>query len=379
MYQIITVYGGALLFAFLSERVKPMGRSNRTNFFYVLMVMLLCCFAGLRIRYNDTATYIGSYLDWNDTPDLTGFFQKGYYNLGSNPGFRFINSALKSIGADEHIFIMLYAIIFVVITLWFICKYTYRTSLSVFFFLIECYLFGFAGIKQATSTAFALIAVDAAINGKWLKYALFLFVACTIHPYCILFLIVPFVMNRRPWSSFTWVLALAFIGLAAFFGFFSSIAARIALMVGDGYSADMLTMGNGVNIFRVLVYLACFVFLFIYRDDIWGWEDDYEMRVSNVAFHLYLFAGCFMFMALFGNPILIGRLPLYFDAFMCITMSRALTCVERSRNGSLLKMMVIISFIAYFSYEEFYLKPFGNRYEAITVWQFFDSFWAMLA
>jgi len=333
---------------------------------YYGLVIILVFFAGLRTRYNDTLTYIGTYLDLNETPYLYDYFKTFSFSLGQNPGFNFVNSLIKTLGFDEHLFIFLYAAFTISVYLWFIKKYTINFQLSIFFYFTSCYIFAFAGIKQAAASAIALIALDKAFHKKWKIFTILVLLAMTFHAYVFLIFLIIFIYNKKPWSKTTYII----IYVASIIGFFfpkiSMIGSELALFFGDNYSVEELNLGKGVNIFRVLVYIVCFTIFYICRKIIY--EDSDNM--AYLFFHLHLIAGCFIFTALFGNQILIGRLPLYFNCYTCLNLTYAIEKMSKYKSIKHIKILSIILFFIMFYYEDIYLKPFDKRYQSISINEF---------
>ncbi len=362
----------AVLAAELSQRrtngFKDPRRKDRI--FHTILAVGLILFAGLRTRYNDTITYIGGYIDPADTPTLNVRFQETswLFDLGENPGFKFFNSLLKTLGADYHVFIMVYAAICVGISLWFIQKYTDDYSFSVFRYFTSGYLFAFAGVKQATSTAIALIAVDAALEKKWGKYFFFLALATLFHPYALLFLVVPFFLDKKPWSGSTWAILGIFGAMGALFPLTARLLSVLVGIVGNDFTEEEILHG-GVNAPRFLTYAACILLFFLFRKILY--KD--STREENLFFYLTLFGSGFMFLALFGNQILIGRLPSYFSAYMALSLTYACDKISRTKGNRMVKPLVILCYLAFFVYEDLILKPFWSRYQAITLLEFLES------
>lgn len=118
-------------------------------------------FSGLRIRYNDTATYIDSY---NNMPEDISWV------IGDNPAFQVVNKILKTLGISANGFIMFYSLITVSIYVWFIRKYSSDFSLSLYILLTGgAYVFSLAAIKQCMAIAIGLLAIDAAIQKRMEK------------------------------------------------------------------------------------------------------------------------------------------------------------------------------------------------------------------
>ena len=370
MVKMACILLAAMFFAGESQRrTNSFDDGTRDRFFYVFLAIILIFFAGLRVKYNDTSTYIGSYNDPNDTPLLRELLRDKELlkNLGENPGFRIFNSFMRSIGFDSHLFIMTYAIIGVSLNLWFIQKHTDDFRFAAFHYFVNGYMFAFAAIKQSTAAAISLVAVDAAMEGKWGKYAFFLILATLFHPYSLIFLIVPLFINKKPWSTLTYIILGIFLVLGVAFPITARLMSQLAELVGDSFSEDDLLAG-GVNVFRFLTYFACIALYFLFRKQIYNDSS----KEDDLIFQLAIFGSMFMFLALFGNQILIGRVPSYFSAYNTLALTFACNKISRSEGNRSIKPLVFALFLVYFWYEHLHLKPFWSRYDAITIKQFFS-------
>ena len=368
---------GVMFFATLSQnRTNTLKSQNKQDYlFYMIVLVWLCLFAGLRTSYNDTFTYIASYNDPVDTPNLAGYFARfNTYSIGDNPAFGFFNAIMKSLHLNSYCFIMIYAVATVTLNLWFIRKYTDDFGFAVFRYFTSSYFFAFAGLKQAIASAVVLVAVDAALSSKWIKYSAFLILAILFHPYAFMFIIVPWLIGKKAWSRTTYIIILSFVILGITFPITTKLMSYLASFLGDEFSSVELNTG-GVNFFRFLVYFVCVVYYFINREILYS----DETREQNLFLNLSVFGSMFMFLALFGNQILIGRLPAYFSSISVISLTYACNNISSYKRNilkkdfSIDKLVVFILFTAFFLYEEFINRSFWNRYHAITIIGFIKS------
>ena len=163
----------------------------------LVIFILLAGFAGLRTRCNDTGTYKHGY-------ELISP-EQGYddiaWDIGSNPLFNVVNIWLKTGGISTQNFLMFWALVTVGCYIIFVHKYSSDYAISIFLlFTTGCYGFVFAGIKQAAAVGIALIGVMYALKKKWVPYAVCIAIATLIHPYSLMYLIVPF-MQFKPWKK----------------------------------------------------------------------------------------------------------------------------------------------------------------------------------
>ena len=139
MWELIRIFVPSMLLVFFSENQSQykLGYYNekiyirRDKIFYFIMTLNMAVYVGLRTWYNDTVTYLQHY---NSISANKSIFDGIEWSLGSNPGFMVVNNLFKVLGFSSQTFLMIFALITIVIYLWFIRKYTDDLWLSVFFF-----------------------------------------------------------------------------------------------------------------------------------------------------------------------------------------------------------------------------------------------------
>lgn len=351
MTKLLPVVVVALILAALSEQHsvwKPgvYGEKvylKKDRLFYVIMSVILILFVGLRTGYNDTGAYKQAYELLPKDPSV---FQGIDWAIGNNPGFKVMNGILRILGVSTQNFLMFYAVLTVGIYLWFLRKYTADLWMTVFLFItMGTYTFTMAAIKQCVAVAFCLVGVDRALQKKWISYVFWTVLACTFHPYSLMYAAVPFLLFR-PWTGRTFVMLLAFgiagIGMESLLG--SLI--NVTTMLGEEYTVEEFS-GNGVNIFRLLVVWVP-VLLSFWARKFWRRNPDEK---ENLIMNLTMLNAEIMFVALFGTANFFARLANYFLIFQTLSLPNLFKFFnEKSRK--LLIVGALFGYAAYFYYEE---------------------------
>lgn len=352
--------------AFLSEKYTFAwnGRPSKVlNYgMVVLLIAYLSLFAGLRTGYNDTYTYMSNYKAMAAFPDILTDFS---WKLGDNPGFTLLNSLMKAAGFSAQTFVLTYSVLFVAASVSFLKKYSSSFTLSVFLFACaHGYLFSLAAMKQCASIAIGLIALPLMLKRKWISYVLIILLAATFHPYILLFLLIPF-LRFRPWSLGTWIMLVVTVGAGLFLPQFIEAIIDAVALLGDGYDANSF-IGEGVNIFRVLVASVPAFLSLIFRRDI--------LNVQN-AKRDYIFINCsfiyasIMFVGLFGTANYFGRLASYFVLFPAIALPTIINDLPR-RNKRCLAALMVVCYLAYFYYGNAINESFANEFSRMTLWKY---------
>ena len=370
MIKIIPVVVICLFLAFFSDvfSTKNSLKSNyeyKEKFIWIFIAVAMAIFAGLRIKYNDTTTYLREYERLFNPPfDFTDFD----WSFGSNPGFKVVGLLLKFFGFSNNGYLIFYSLITYIIYIWFIHKYSSDFLMSIFLFICLVFTFPLAAIKQCVAVAFCLIAVDKAINKKWFWFVFFVFIAETFHAYSFMYLIVPF-MFFTPWKSkktYIWIVLffLAGIMLKLLLGTVLSITESL----GDNYTLEDFS-GEGVNPLRLAVCLVPLVLSFILRKHISNTNIEMS-RADNLCLNLSFLNGEIMFVALFGTANYFARLANYFYIFPVITLPRLFNMFSPKWRVPI-KLAVIICYFLFFYYSLCLAHaPFDDEYASIPISEF---------
>ena len=335
--------------------VNP-NRRHRLIFCTLLIIILLAGFAGLRTRCNDTGAYRHGYeliteSSWDESDK----------SVGSNPLFNRINYHLKMHGVSTQNYLMFWAFLTVGCYIVFVHSYSANYPLTIFLlFTTGCYTFAFAGIKQAAAVGVAVIAVMLALKKKWIPFVACVLIASLIHPYALMYLLVPF-MEFRPWTGKTyWMLAIFLVVGFSLRPLIGTVV-NITTMLGEEYTVSSFT-GEGVNIFRVLVCNVPLVLSYIYRKKLFSGSS----KAENLMVNLTMLNGAIMFVALFGTANYFARLANYFLIFQAFSLPWMLKKIG-GRDGKMLTILMVLGFIAYFYYANVIAIPFDQDFARLSV------------
>ena len=375
MKKLIPILVIAFFLPLLSERrssrqINALGLPEyvrKDRFFFFLMAFAMAFFVGLRTKGNDTYTYRQMYETLQRGANPVRLLTST--KLASSPGLNFLSACLKNIGATTQDYFMVCAMTTVLIYLWFLRKYTTDIWLSVFYFIaMGVYTFTMAAIKQTMAVAFLLIAVDGAIEKKWLKFLIWAAVAELFHPYAFVYLAVPF-LSFCPWSRRTWYLLAGTVAAAMLLPRFMGFIGDMTEAMGFDYDEDAF-MGSGVNAFRVIVVWVPLVLSYFCREQL----RRSESRVQNMIVNLSMINSVIMFIGLFGTANYFARLANYFLIFQCLALPMILQKFEHSSERAL-RLASEIGFTGYFYYGTVIAQGrFDADYAFIGVSEFFKQF-----
>ncbi len=369
MSQLLPITIASIVLAALSHSfsVKDLatgGYVKKERIFWLILAFCMVCFAGLRIHYNDTDTYVASYnaisASWSTIFDMD-------WILGNYPAFAFTNRMLSVLGFSAQSFLLFYAAITVGIYLWFIRKYSNNLWLSVFLFImLGVYTFTMAAIKQCVAVAFCLVGVDRAINRKWGPFVFWVVLGTLFHTYALMYLLVP-LMFFRPWSRKTYLLLTIAVSVGFFLQPMIDNIVDVTTLLGRDYDAASFS-GEGVNPLRFAVVSIPIVLSFVTRRIIVQENN----RTQNLILNMSMLNGAIMFVALFGTANYFARLANYFLIFQTLSIPWLFTHFEKN-SKQLITVVAVICYFAFFYYANAINQPFDNYYSGISLLQYLQS------
>jgi|UniRef100_UPI003FED88B1 transmembrane protein EpsG len=373
MTKLLPTFFACMILAIISERysIREGGKleyQHKDKIFYFMIVVLMIFLAGLRVRYNDTATYISAYENLDTSGKILSSIS---WNIGDNPAFNLINLILKKIGISVNGFIMFYSSVTVGLYLWFVKKYSNDFALSwLILFTGGAYIFSFAAIKQCMAIAISLVAIDALLEKKKIKFVVCILVATLFHTYALLFLAAPLLLFPV-WSFKSYLLicltAIVGIGFQALLGNILSITS----LLGENYDIASFS-GEGVNIFRLLVALAPVILSFVVKEDLRKSEN----RIERIMMNLTMINAALMFIASFGTAFYLARVANYFAIFPVISIPYLLKYFTEDLQ-ILLKIIIIVGYLGYFVYAYGIVRGgFDFAYDSISLFQFVGTLFA---
>lgn len=343
-YLILT--GIVVLISFLYEHIRGIETTKKSVKIIVLalLCLVLCGFAGLRTKYNDTGGYIRGFLD---TPRQISTIFKGEFSISGVYLFGLWNYGIYHfISSNPNVWLFLCSAVFVLPTVYLIAKYAKGFTLSMFLFMVAGgYLFSLAGLKQAMATGIVMMGIPALINKKYFKYYIFCFIAMGFHTYSLIYLILP-LLGRELFNKRTVIFCVAMLILGVGLSFFAETVSNLIEILGKDVDEETITEGS-VNILRALVYAVPFVLAVLGREKIKDGCSETDKRFIKIS----LLSALFMILAIFGNPILFGRIPHYFNIGIVISLPILINSVFEDKNARIVTIVAIVLYFAFGLYQ----------------------------
>jgi len=350
MSKLLPIVIFALIMAFFSDQMSVRYIDHygckayrRKEFIcYFIMAVAMAVFVGLRTRGNDTYAYRQMFE--NISAGTEGFRSIEWSNFSVAPGLQYVEVVLKTLGATAQDYFMVTGFFVTFTYLAFIKKYSTDIWLTTFFFIaMGCYTFSMAAIKQTMAVAFLVIATDCAIQKKWISYCFWLCIAELFHPYAFVYLVVPF-LSFSPWSNKSYFLLAATVLVSLFLPYLFGAIGDVneALGYGEDYGNFM---GDGVNVFRVLVVWVTVVISYLGRQDLCKSQN----RAMNIIVNLAMMNAVIMFIGLFGTANYFARLANYFLIFQVLALPWLFRYIKPVNRGGV-RFLSVFFYSLYFYY-----------------------------
>lgn len=340
--------------------LRHRGSRRQERFVTWILILVLGFFCGLRTWGNDTRTYLDiyEYLTpvWSEiTPANTPEFSSGR-------GFFYVSSVLKTLGFSSQDYLMFFAFATVIPYVLFVRRHSRSMVFGVFLmFTTGFYTFSLAAMKQCMATGICLMAVDFALERKWIRYCLMIVLAMLFHPYAVIYLLVPFMMFK-PWTPRTFLYMGIFIASGFYLDTLIGTVLDITDMMGATYTEESFT-GEGVNLFRVAVSFVPLVLAALYGKSLFR----NSTREDDLMFNLAMLNALIMFVGIFGTANYFARLANYFLPAQVIVLPWILGKAH-PRDKAWLIPACVVGYLGYFYYENAIIRPFDTGYSHTSFW-----------
>ena len=347
------------------KALRSRGVERRERLFTTLLTVVLVFFCGLRIWGNDTSTYLEIYEHL--TPTLDKIQQKHIPDFAEGYGFFFLTSLLKTLNFSSQDYLLFYAAITVPLYVLFVRRYSKSMVFGVFLmFTTGFYTFSMAAIKQTAATGICLLAINAAVERKWVRFFLLIGLASLFHPYAIIYLLVPLLMFK-PWTARTFFYVIAFMAAGLLLENLLGVVLDVTDLMGANYDEESF-IGEGVNIFRVAVSFVPLILTALYGKPLFK----NSTREEDLMFNLAMVNALIMFVGIFGTANYFARLANYFLPAQVIVLPWIIRRTD-PRDRAILLPGCIVGYLGYFIYEHAIIRPFDSGYAHISLWEYLSS------
>lgn len=381
MKGLILLYWGTVFLMYLSQTYYPVetqldGRQigkrhfmlRRADIFMIIVIAWMTCFSFLRTSYNDTTNYISDF-NYLSEPLDQFFKNNNLLKIGSNSLFDLYMSIVHNFTLNYHFFFFFPALFNSIAVIKFFKRYSANNAFNLLiFYSIGTYVMYIAAMKQSIAVGVLLLALPYAIDKKYVRYYLLVFVAMLFHTHAFVFLAVPFLFGK-PWGKVTWTfLIAALFSMATYdktFGTLMNTALNMGINIVDWELFD----GHSINPIRVVVYWIPAILALVFRGRLFS----DSTRAENLFANLSIGAAFMITIGLRQGANLFARMAAYYEIAVGITLPWIINKLFTKRSAQLVTVMAIVLYFVYFLYEFGVSKNFGADYSAISLWQFIQS------
>lgn len=340
---------------------------RKADIFTIIVIVWLTCFSFLRTSYNDTWNYIYA---WNSSDGVKAFLGSGeLLDLTSNPLSNLWREISHDISNNYHIYFFLPALLSSFAAVKLFKRYSVDPAFSMLiFFSLGTYITYVAALKQCFAIFFLLLSIPYAIDRKYIRFYLLVFLAILFHTHAFMFAIVPLLFGK-PWgkTSIGFLLA-AFFAMATYdatLGAFMEYAQSIGALVAEIEVFD----NNPINILRVIVYWVPALLALAFRKRLFS----NSTRTENLFVNMSMVSAFILMIGLVQAANLFARMAAYFEIATAIALPWMIKRLFTKRSAQFITICAAVLYFGYFLYEFGVSKDFGNNYSAISLWQFVTS------
>lgn len=369
MTKLLIIFAIALALAWSSEKyTRAMLASGNTyklsgDVAFVLLVVALCLFTGLRRAYNDTENYIAIF---RNMPELGAFLAKPE-NLRpfKNPLFYAYMSFVKTVWNDWRVMIITSSVFTQVCFLLFLKRYSESFTFSIFlYFTLGTFCISMAAIKQVLAMAVMTLAFPCVEKRRWLRYYLLVWIATLMHSYALIFAVLPF-FTQRPWRQFTFLVVLTLMAVMGNFreaiGDFMDQANELGKTLEEYEVFDDHT----VNLLRLAVYAVPPLLSLVFAR--WVFHDSDQM--DHLLVHMSIISLAFMSLGTQSGANMFGRMANYFELGTICCLPWMLKQIFQKGSVRLVLTLAGVCFFGFFVYQNMIAGRFDQSYKSISVLQ----------
>lgn len=311
----------------------------------VIAILLLAFFTGRTIA-NDVFIYRLHFANINTDITWAQLYETG---TGSNPLFGFIQVLFKRLvsanPADFHLFEG-----FIVQTCFVLFYRRYSPSLSMsLFMVIASGLFYFLMVswKQSIAMGIGLAGIPLIQQKRYVLYGLLLAVTMLIHPYIIMYGMLPFLINDKVWTKKN-ILMIGFMCLAGFSlsKILGSALEVTEIIFDNSYDAQWFTEDNGVSYQRIIFFAITPALSWIYRKEL----DANPYPLMNGFIQMSVISFGFYLMSMSGGANFISRMGTYFEPFSFVALPYILLYIVPEDRRTVTKYLTLGLFLIFFCF-----------------------------
>lgn len=318
------------------------GTEYKERLFLYAIVVMMSVYVAMRTRGNDTGAYRNGYKKLSLT--VSEFFSTGRWDAEKGPIFTLLEVVCKNYITDSyHVFFLIAALITNGLMVGFMRKFSPDTVIPVFLYITMSGLgTAMTGMRQELATAVAIWTIPLAMEKKWIRFGLVLWISFRIHFVSIIYVVSPFLLSKV-WNKTTIIAMIAALLAGVFFSRFSQFLLDAGDALGFENYDQSIMYGNSINIFRVLVFLVPPVLSFLFRYDIAK-----ESPIIKCMANLSVVAFGFVFLGLFGKANTFGRFGILLEPSAYMLLPAITRKIDNPSTKRVIVSVMIIGYLVFY-------------------------------
>lgn len=380
MQKLVLLYWGTVFLMYLSQTYysvdtrltgRQIGRYHfmrrKSDIFMVIVIAWLTCFSFLRTSYNDTGNYI---MYFRDAASVSEFIASdSLLDWTGNPLSMLYRSVIRDLTDNYHIYFFVPAFLnnFAVIKIF--KRYSVNSPLSMLIFMsLGTYVTYMASLKQCMALFFLLLSIPYALEKKYLRFYILVFIAMLFHVHSFTFLVLPLLCGK-PWNKMTWILLAAVLFSMATYDSTLGAFMEYAQSLGANVAESEVFDDHSINALRILVYWVPAILALVFRKRLFA----NSAIVENLFANMSIASAFILTIGLVEGGNLFGRMAANFEFATAISLPWMIKKLFTKQSAQLVTVMAAVLYFGYFYYEFAITKDFSSNYSAITLWQFIQS------
>lgn len=307
---------------------------KRYNNIFIFITLLSLIFTS-GFRYGSGSDFFVYWGIYKDAPNII-------LSEANDVGFIFICKLLNNISKNPQIMFLVTSIIINMLIVNTLRKKSDEYELSIFLYITTfIYYSTFNGVRQWLAASIIFASTEYLLERKTIKYIAMVLVATLIHASAIIMIPVYFIVNNKTFSLRNLLITTIFImAVFAYIPFVNILFSFLRDTQYAHYFDIMIEAERGVNIIRILVYLApVSIALMLYKR---------LNNINNLNFDmiLNLCIICCLIMILSVKQVFFARLVFYFEIYYLLLIPK-LVKIGNIKLNRLIYYTICILYLAY--------------------------------
>lgn len=351
-HPLIWVFAAGVVLYKIPLKTELTGEKQVRRWYWftaMILVFPYILWTGCRTNFIDTITYIQAF---RIVPSTLAAIPSYLAANDKDQGFSVLMILCKSIGiTDYHHFFMLIALFQILCVVSTFRKYSENFWISFFLFVASTDYLSWMqnGMRQFIAVSMIFAAFSLQVERKYMRFALVVLLASTIHGSALLMLPLAYVMAGPALNRKTFLMI---GGVALVIPFIDSLLPVLEDLLMDTQYDDVMTNGiwendDGTNLIRVAVYSAPALIALLGHKYICRNTEP----ITNLCINASMITMAIYLVSSVTSGIYIGRLPIYTTLHGYMVLPWLIDQIFEKTSARLIKLMMIIAYVAFHYYQ----------------------------